>query len=205
MSQFDKIRTAVINKGYLFFDNGDYNLNCIWERTSDTITNYFTDFFHLLYYINKVPQIITIPATTKPGIKGSIDSPITYEGITGTAIIIPNQYRGTWQFTEGLKGSHYPWTAPHFRQIKGISYWRDGDKDLVVDHEQEQDNKVFGTHWHNMSQPGASGFQVNNWSLGCMGWQQPDSNKILPIVRQSIKLYEDKFTGTIIESNDLDR
>jgi len=45
--------------------------------------------------------------------------------------------------------------------------------------------------------------EVNNWSLGCMGAAEPEFKKILPIVRASVKLYGDKFTGTIIESKDI--
>lgn len=196
---FDSIRGKVIEKGFMFFDNGDYNLNFIWERTNDEITNQFTDYLHVLYYLNQMPQIISIPATTKPGLKGSIDSPITYEGITGTAVIIPGQYKGAWRYTEGYSEKHYPFNYPYFEQVKGINYWRDGNKDLMIDQVQEQDGQIFYTHWHAMSNMGASGFPVNNWSMGCMGAEEPQWRKIIEITREAVKKWGYVFTGTIIE------
>ena len=147
---------------------------------------------------------MTIPATTKAGIKGAFDAPPTVEGITGTAVIIPGQYIDTWKFIDVADGTNapkkgYPFDKEYFRQVKGIKYWRDGNKDLVIDHVQEQDNKIFGTQWHKMSNPGTYGSGlVNNWSEGCMGAVEPEFQKILPIVRESVKVHGDLFTGTII-------
>lgn len=201
---YDEIVTAMQKLNYTFFA-GEKNLNFIWERTSDEITNKFTDFLHIAYQSQGENLVFTIPATTKPGIKGSIDSPVTYEGVTGTAIIIPGQYHASWEFIDTPvppTGKHYPLDKEYFRQVKPVNYWRDGNKDLVVDHVQEQDNQIFGTHWHKMSNPGASGFGVNNWSLGCMGAEQPEFIKILPLVRSSVPLYGSVFTGTVLESKD---
>lgn len=195
--KYQELKDILSGKGFKFF-TGELNLNFIWERTNDVITNKFTDFLHIAYEEDNFQKVLTIPATTKPGIKGSTDSPITYEGVTGTAIIIPNQYLGAWQFKDTDKEfSKYP----YFRQIKPIDYWRDGDKDQIVDHVQQQDDKIFGTHWHKMSQNGTDGSGlVNNWSLGCMGAPEPEFKKILPLVRKSIPLHGDIFTGTIIET-----
>jgi len=199
MRTYDLVKKAVTAKNYKWFD-GNLNLNVIWERTSDTITNMFTDFLHIVYTENNINKILTLPATTKPGIKGAIDSPITYEGITGTSIIIPEQYLSTWEFRDtNTEFSEYP----YFRQIKGINYWRDGNKDLVVDHTQEQDSKIFGTHWHKMSNIATYGSGlVNNWSLGCMGCPEPIWYAFLPIARESVKIYGNVFTGTILETSD---
>lgn len=202
MRTYEELRVAVKNMGYEFFMK-NLSLNMIWERTSHELTNHFTDFLHVTYLNDKKEKVITIPATTKPGIKGSIDTGgYTVEGITGTAIIIPGQYRKAWQFRDTFEEfSKYP----YFKQVGPISYWRDGDKDLEIDEtkETEQVGKIFGTHWHKMSQPGIYGNgQVNNWSKGCMGWPEPELKKILAIVRLSVNLYGDKFTGTILETTD---
>jgi len=197
---YEELRNSLVKKGFKFFLK-ELSLNMIWERTSEEITNKFTDFLHIAYIEKGVKIVMTIPATTKPGIKGSTDSPVTVEGITGTAIIIPGQYLQAWQFRDTDKEfSKYP----YFRQIGPVDYWRDGDKDLVVDHVQQQDDKIFGTHWHKMSNNGTYGSGlINNWSLGCMGAAEPEFKKILPLVRKSVDLYGTKFTGTIIESKDI--
>lgn len=199
MRTYDSVKKTVLSKNYKWFE-GEMNLNFVWERTSDNITNLFTDFLHIAYTQNKINKILSLPATTKPGLRGSIDSPITYEGITGTAIIIPGQYLSAWEFHDtNTEFSQYP----YFRQVKPINYWRDGDKDLIVDHVQQQNNKIFNTHWHRMSNNSTYGSgEVNNWSLGCMGCPEPIWYAVLPLVRESVKLYGKTFTGTILESKD---
>jgi len=196
---YKQIKDVMSKKKYKFF-LGNLDVNCIWERTNDTITNKFTDFLHICYLDNNKEMIITIPVTTKPGLKGSILEPNTVEGVTGTAIIKPGQYLKSWEFRDTFKEfSKYP----YFRQIGKIDYWRDGDKDNQIDKIQDQEDKIFGTHWHKMSQVDTYGSgQINNWSLGCMGAAEPEFKKILPIIRKSVKLYGNKFTGTILESND---
>ncbi|MEI7962044.1 MAG: hypothetical protein WCI04_06945, partial [archaeon] len=107
-----------------------------------------------------------------------------------------NQYRGTWKFIDSYTGFS---TCPYFQQIKGISYWRDGDKDLVIDEVQEQDNKIFGTHWHRMSNKGSKGFPINNWSLGCMGAEYSYWEQVIDLTRKAVKVWGDVFTGTILD------
>lgn len=181
---------------------GQGQLNCIWERTNEEITNRFTDLLHLAY-IGPMGQglVLTIPATTKPGLKGAILEPTTVNGITGTAIIKEGQYIDAWQFRDtDQEFSHYP----YFRQVGPIDYWRDGNRDTHVDHVQGQEDKIFGTHWHRMSQNNTYGSGlINNWSLGCMGAPEPEFEKILPLVRAHVKSYGPKFTGTVIESKNI--
>ncbi len=201
MREYEQLKYSCELLGYKWY-NGAYNLNCIWERTNNIITNKFTDFLHICYDSNETKGLIfTIPATTKPGLKGSILEPVTVNGITGTAIIQPGQYLSAWEFRDtGKEFSEYP----YFRQIAGINYWRDFDKDNVIDEVQPQLNKIFGTHWHRMSQNNTYGSGlVNNWSLGCMGSPEPEFEKILPLIREGVKKYGNKFTGTIIESKNI--
>lgn len=200
MRSYDAIKQAVLAKGYKWYE-GVLNLNFIWERESDEYTNKFTDFLHLCYTdVNGKNQAITLPATTKPGLKGSILEPVTVEGITGTAVIVPGQYLSAWQFKDTYKEfSKYP----YFRQVGKVDYWRDGDKDLEIDNVNFRDDKIYGTHWHIMSNPGTYGSGlVNNWSLGCMGTPEPEYVKILPVVRDAVRMHGDLFTGTIMESVD---
>ena len=199
MRTYDELQKTVAKKSYKFYTD-DLKLNMIWERTNETITNIFTDYLYVAYVDGGKKKVICIPATTKPGLKGSIDSPITHEGVTGTAIIVPGQYVDAWSFRDTSKEfSSYP----YFRQYGKIDYWRDFDKDREIDRVQFQDDKIFGTHWHKMSNNGTYGSgQINNWSLGCMGASEPEFKKILTIVRASVKAHGVKFTGTILETPD---
>jgi len=186
-SDFDSIRQRVLDLGYKFFDNGDYNLNHIWVRTSEEITNKFDDVYYCLYYINNEPQILSIPCTTKPG-KNNI---ITY-------MLLPGQYSQAWRFSNGISLSRYPFTFPHFRQIKNLKCWKvfpGGNIDksnIIIDNQNH-------THWHAMSNPGRSGYNVNNWSEECMGAESPFFNKIIELTNKALPIYGSVFTGTIIE------
>jgi len=199
MRTYQQIKDTIIGKGFKFF-TGNLSVNCVWERTSDEITNKFTDFLYVAYLEGGVEKVICIPATTKPGLRGSILEPTTVEGVTGTAIIKPGQYLSSWEFRDTwLEFSKYP----YFRQVGKIDYWRDGDKDTEIDRVQDQEDRIFGTHWHKMSKIGTYGSgQVNNWSLGCMGAAEPEFKKILPVIRKSVRLYGNKFTGTLLETKD---
>lgn len=202
MRTYSQIENSLKKMNFNFF-KGNLNLNFVWERTSDIATNKFTDFLHIVYEENNVKKIITIPATTKPGLKGSLLEPVTVEGITGTAIIqSPKQFIACWQFRDTYNEfSKYP----YFRQIKGIDYWRDFNKNNVIDRVQSQLKKIFGTHWHRMSNNNTYGSGlVNNWSLGCLGCPEPEFIKILPLVRKSIKIWGDVFTGTILETKNFE-
>lgn len=201
MRTYSELKSALLKKGYKWFEK-PMSLNFIWERTSYNATNVFDDWLHIAYLDHEGKErVIRIAATTKPGVKGSLDSPVTVQGITGTAIIKEGQYLSTWKFKDTFKEfSKYP----YFRQIKGIDYWRDGNKNRLIDKINFQAQKIFGTHWHKMSNVGTYGSGlVNNWSLGCMGCPEPVWKTILPIVRDSVKLYGDVFSGTIICSEDL--
>ena len=88
-------------------------------------------------------------------------------------------------------------------QIKPIRYWRDGNKDNVID-EVNPETAINGTHWHKMSNLGdkrkIEEFEVNNWSQGCMGCPISEWDKVIEVTREAIEYGQsDVFTGTIIE------
>lgn len=201
MRTYNELESACARKGYKWFIK-PYSLNFIWERTSYVATNIFDDFLHICYTDEQSrPHVFTIPATTKPGLKGSLLEPITVFGVTGTAIIESGQYLEAWEFRDTFTGfTNYP----YFRQIGKLNYWRDANKDRIIDKVQRQVAKLFGTHWHKMSNKGQRGSGlVNNWSLGCMGATVPEWDKILPLVRKATMFYGPKFTGTIIDTSDI--
>ena len=175
---YDNLKQTVLSLGYKWFPE-DLHLNFIWERTDDIITNKFTDFLHVAWIEDEVESVITIPATTKPGLKGAVMEPVTVNGVTGTSVIIPGQYIDAWQFRDTTtEFSKYP----YFRQIGKIDYWRDNRDTNIADEavqKQEQDNELHETHWHRMSPiDGYGSGQINNWSEGCMGAATPEWKKI---------------------------
>lgn len=195
---YQQIEDAIKDLGFKWF-TGAFSLNYVQERTDFVATNHFTDFLHVCWKDDKgTPNILTIPWTTKPGLKGSLLNPLTVRGITGTAVVqSPQQVLGGWEFHDTRdEFSHYP----YFRQIKPVKYWRDGDKDLEIDKVQPEED-INGTHWHIMSKEDTMGSgNINNFSLGCQGTPEPEFEKILPITRKTVELYGARVTGTFIES-----
>lgn len=195
---YDKLKTFVEKKGYVFFDTGDFNLNIIFNRTSNVFTDHFTDIMYVAYRENGEKKTLSIPATTKAG-SYYVQHPITYQGVTGVAVIAPGQYRGVYQFVD----DYVTWlNYPFFRQTKGMNYYRDFDKDNTLDEVQYQKNQIFGTHIHRMSNPGVTGQTIYNWSAGCMGAEEPNFKQILPLARAAVKTWGNSFTCTIMEAKD---
>jgi len=202
MRVYDEVREAVLNKGYKFFDK-ELSLNLVWIRKSDQITGEFTDEFVPCWMEASTGKILNLRATTMAGLYGAFMDPITYQGVTGTAVIIPGQYPGAWEFVDSYKGfTGYP----YYSQVGPMNYWRDFDKDTVIDHVQEQDQKNFSTCGHRMTNNGKYTGIINSpgavWSLGCMGCPEPDWKRHLPIARVSAKKFGTRFTVTLLEGKD---
>lgn len=198
---YDQLKQLVEDKGFIFFDNGNYNLNFIWVRHDLIADNHFTDVLYVAYRENGSKQVLQVKATTLPGLRGSLYNPNTVRGVTGTAVIQEGQYRGAWKFIDSYSQfSKYPF----FMQIKPIKYWRDGNKDDVID-EVNPETDINGTHWHKMTNVGdkrkIEKFEVNNWSLGCMGCPVEEWDKVISLTRKAIRAgWGDVFTGTIIRA-----
>ena len=196
---YQQIKNSVLKLGYVW-NTRPNGINYIWERVDFKATNRFTDFLHVCYVDEKNQEIVlSIPATTKPGLKGSLLEPVTVQGVRGTAVIeSPQQVIKGWRFVDKYDAfSKYPF----FQQIGKVNYWRDGNKDTIIDKVQRQIGKIFGTNWHRMSNNETYGSgEVNNWSLGCAGAPEPEWIKILPITRLNVKLYGTDVNGTFLNS-----
>lgn len=206
--QIQVLKQVCQKKGYSFFENGDYNLNIIAIRENDVFENTFSDTLHIAYKVNNIWQLMTIPFTTLAGTLGvgGEQNPLTAQqtgtGVSGTAVIIEGQYKGAYKFIDTYVG--FLW-YPYFMQIKPLKYYRDNDKNGIITRGKIYEGN-FGTLLHRMSNNGVESKQVNfwnvGWSQGCMGSPEPQFKKILPIVRQSVKMYGDLFTLTLLHRND---
>ena len=99
MSLKDKINVETIQevferKGYRFFAKGNYNLNLLGVRKNTSVSNKFDDYLVAVYKNEDDEwQCLVWEATTDPG-KHWLENPLSPKG---TAILIPDQYRGTWK------------------------------------------------------------------------------------------------------------
>jgi hypothetical protein len=216
MRTYDNLKRTV-NKHNLLWAENELFGNYIWERTNDIITNKFDDWLHIAWKEKGINYVVSIPATTKAGIKGAVDAPPTVEGVTGTAIIVfPQQAVNTWKYMNQSQcnalGKHYPFSHPFFQQIKPLKYWRDNLTEevksgavLEIKDENHQQG-IYGTNWHVMSNPppaNQSG-NVNNWSEGCMGAQYSYWERVIDFAEKSTAEWGDEVSGILLRTEDFE-
>ncbi len=184
-------------KGYAYFTKGAYNLNIIGVRTitNNKVTNKFDDYIVVIYKNsqNKETRVI-YNVTTKPGLT-CMKQP---QNNKGTAILIPNQYRGCWQI--GLHKGQY--TA--LCQRKPVKVYRDNNKNDIYDLEPKTiDEGIFGINIHRANQAYARQ-TIDMYSAGCQVFQEPNQFKsFMNLCKKQKELYGNTFTYTLIEEKDL--
>jgi hypothetical protein len=189
----DKIKVAMKAKGYAFFENGDYNLNIIGIRNSDTgskVTNVFDDLLTVSYKIGDVWHFKKWAATTDPGTKGVKE----FHNAQGVARLVPGQYRGSHAI--GLHQGKYE----ALKQAKPVKVYRDANKDMTYDTKLITEG-IYGINIH---KAGADSTYVENWSEGCQVFKKSaDFDEFMALVKKAATLHGNSFTYTLLESKDL--
>lgn len=183
------------NKGYFYFEKGNYNLNIIGVRNllqGNIQDNTFNDALVLIYKTNLGEQKLIYPITTDPGLS-VMRNPSNKKGI---AILVPGQYRSSFEI--GLHKGKYQCLV----QNKPLKVYRDNSKDNKLDFNPNTiEEGFFGIHIH---KAGSSSKQVDNWSEGCQVFRiENDFKQFMRIIKQSEQLYGKNFTYTLITSQDL--
>jgi len=129
-----------------------------WVRCDKKLTNTFDD-FGVLWVNGEIVEVF--PCSTTAG-KHYIQNPITYGGVTGTAIAAAQYVLGSHQFKTSSNWKSLWLGMPYFQQIKPIQIFRDGNKDANLDEKVIQKG-LFGINFH---QAGLGNF-IDNWSAGC--------------------------------------
>jgi hypothetical protein len=189
----DKIKQAMKVKNYKFFESGDYNLNIIGIRNSDTgskVTNVFDDFLTVSYKIADVWHFKKWAATTDPGTKGVKE----FHNAQGVARLVPGQYRGSHAI--GLHQGKYE----ALKQAKPVKVYRDANKDMTYDTKLITEG-IYGINIH---KAGADSTYVENWSEGCQVFKKSaDFDEFMALVKKAATLHGNSFTYTLLESKDL--
>lgn len=180
----DQIQKTLISKNYLFFDKGEFNINIVGIRNSDTgkrVSNHFDDWMTVCYKENDEWKYFEWPCTVDNG--------------DGSARLVEGQYRSS--FTIGLHQGKY--TA--LKQCKPLKVYRDWNlKDGTYDESKIYDD-VTGLNIH---KAGVDSKQVNNWSEGCQVFKKAiNFEAFIKIVLKSASLHGKFFTYTLINSNDI--
>lgn len=193
----DQIKSTVIAKGYKWFETGDFNLNLVGIRNSDTgdkVTNKFDDTFFIAYKDEGKYKVLNYACTTDPGAHWQ-QSPIN---AGGTASLVPNQYRSTWKIDlhQGLYKA--------LKQFKPVDVYRDKDKDLkYTRHIEDATQGIYGINIHRANSNHAS-LVVDKWSAGCQVIADPkDFANLMYLAHVAAQKYGNSFTYTLLESKDI--
>ena len=196
----EQIEKAVKSKGYVWFNGSNrkgYDVNIVGVRNNalniyKKVTNVFDDYITITFKDeNGVLQYYCWSATTDPGKKGVQN----FQNSKGIARLVPGQYRGVYSLS--LHGGKYKALC---QRLGNVTVWRDKNRDLVYD-EVVKDTGMFGINIH---KAGHDSTWVDNWSHGCQVFKKvKDFNEFMSICKSASKIWGNKFTYTLIESNDI--
>ena len=194
-----QIETTLKNKGHKWFENGNYNLNIVGVRNSETlneVTNKFDDYITLSYKVDGDWKFHCFDCTTDPG-KHWVENVMNESGV---AILKPNQYRGSHKI--GLHQGKYE----ALRQSKPVQVYRDNNLDKCYDLDEDNVQEgVFGINIHRATKyEGKKSSQIDKWSAGCQVIAANDDfTSFMEICNKSKDVWGNSFTYTLIESDDL--
>ncbi len=194
----EQIQKAVESKGHKWFEGGDYNLNIVGIRNSDThgvVTNEFDDKLTVSYSVNGEMKYHEFDATTDPGShweKNLLNK-------DGVAILVPNQYRSSHEIRKH-QGKYEA-----LCQKKPVKVYRDNNKDGKYDMLEENIHEgIFGINIHKAGSRINGSTQIDKWSAGCQVFsKESDFNQLMELAYKAKNLYGNSFTYTLIESKDL--
>lgn len=188
----NQFRSICEQKGYAFFERGDFNLNLFGIRRVAQ-PNKFDDFFAIIYKVGGKWVYRWFWATTDAG-QFYLDNPIVEKGC---ALLKEGQYRGAYAI--GLHKGQYE----ALRQVKPVSVFRDNNRDSVLDLNGEVDTGIFGINIHRGSLVHDLGYDVDKWSAGCQVIADSrDFEELMNLCRKSAKIFGNSFTYTLLNEND---
>lgn len=191
----DQLIDALKKKGYVVFmnDSKDFNINYVGVRSNTRVSNKFDDMFYIFWKHQGKWNIVAHTGTTDPGTY-YLETPINVEG---TGILKPGQYRGAWK--KGLHRGKYEGLV----QRKPVTLLRDDNKDNVLDFDTDKEEiGFFGVNHHKTGSRIST--QVDRWSAACQVRNSPaEYDEFMAIVDNSIEIWGNSFTYTLIEEKDL--
>jgi len=199
----ERLDAIMKKKGYVFFDKGSFNVNIVGVRSGENKANKFDDTI-LLAYRNKKGtwEVVSSVATTDPGKHYLVDSPVNDRG---TAILVPNQYRGVYRVDIHAK-SNKNFAHEALCQRGGVlSVWRDNNRDDILDHNPESiEEGWFGVNIHRSKSSGAANY-VGAYSAGCQVFKNStDFDTFMGVINKSKDKYGNSFTYTLLDEADFE-
>lgn len=195
----EQIEAAMASKGYKYFTGGDFDVNIIGVRNSETkgrVTNAFDDCVTISYKEDGEWKFHCFQATTDPGSHWE-ENLLNKKGV---AILKPGQYRGSHKL--GLHQGKYL----ALKQQKPVKVYRDNNRDGKYDLLEENiDEGIFGINIHRATgKAGGKSVRVDKWSAGCQVIAANDDwHVFLDICQSAREVWGNSFTYTLLESKDI--
>ena len=192
----DQYKKVLEDKGFAFFENGDYNLNIIGVRNDSGDASKFDDFINVLYKVDGDWVCDTYPITTEPGVS-ILRRPLKAVAHKGTAILVPNQYRGTYKID--WHGNQHKGHMALCQRGGQVSVWRDNNRDSTPDTHGPEDKGWYGINIHKHR---GSDARVNTGgvSAGCQVFQSSkDFAEFMETCDDARDKWGNSFTYTLLE------
>lgn len=190
-----QLRDAYDDLDYRLFD-GEFDLNLIGIRSTDTHANTFNDLFCVLYKRDGNWQLEQFACTTDPGTFYR-ENPIN---VRGTAIVAPGQHRSVWTF--GKHQGKYDALV----QNKAITVYRDNNNDALIDLNTAQETGFFGINCHHAGANSDGESLVDRWSAGCQVLANiSDFERVIELCNESAKQYGKTFTYTLFTQQQIEK
>ena len=194
----EQIEATMKSKGFKYFTGGDYDVNIIGVRNSETrnrVTNAFDDCVTISYKVEGEWQFHCFKATTDPGTHW-VENVLNDKGV---AILKPGQYRGSHK----LRLHQGKYLA--LDQQKPVKVYRDNNRDNKYDLLEENVHEgIYGINIHKAGSRSAGSTQVDKWSAGCQVFsKESDFNQLMTLAHKAKDLYGNSFTYTLIESKNI--
>jgi hypothetical protein len=193
------IEETVKDRGYNWFEKGDYNLNIVGVRnssTGDKVTNKFDDKITLSYKVEGEWKFYSFDATTDPG-RYWVENIMRVEGV---ACLKPGQYKS---YRIDKHRGIYDCLA----QREGeVTVYRDNNKDGCYDLDDNNTQAgFFGINIHRATaRAGKKSTQVDKWSAGCQVIASNDDwSEFIFACYKAREIWGNKFTYTLINSEDI--
>jgi len=141
----------------------DIDKYLLFVRMSEIFDNTLSDF---CFYLDvKKELLLCMKCSTKAG-KFYVNNPITFGGITGTAVLKEGFYKDSHTVIGNYRFGIYDY---ELLQTNSVDYYRDGNRDDKIDRGKIY-NGLVGINVH------TSGLRniVDNWSAGCLVIYRPE-------------------------------
>jgi len=195
----EQIQATMESKGYKYFTGGDFDVNIIGVRNSETngkVTNAFDDCVTISYKEDGKWKFHCYQATTDPGSHWE-QNLLNKKGV---AILKPGQYRGSHK----LRLHQGKYLA--LGQKSPVKVYRDNNRDGKYDLlEENVDEGIFGINIHRATgRKGGKSIRVDKWSAGCQVIADNDDwHQFLDICQTAREIWGNSFTYTLLESKDI--